>query len=74
MLEGHDRTVYSVTFSHDDTQVASGLADNTIKIWDAGNGTCLKTLKGHGGSVFLVKFLYNGTQVASGSSDNTVKI
>ncbi|CAG8237237.1 unnamed protein product [Penicillium salamii] len=43
-LEGHDRYVGSVVFSHDSSRVASGSDDNTIKIWDAHTGTCLQTL------------------------------
>ena len=36
-----------MAFSHDGTQVVSGLVvDRTVKIWDASSGACLKTLEG----------------------------
>jgi hypothetical protein len=63
-----------VAFSHDVTQVVSGSVDKTVKIWDAGSGAYLKTLKGHSGSVRSVAFSHDGTQVVSGSVDKTVKI
>ena len=55
-------------------QVVSGSDDKTVKIWDAGSGACLKTLKGHSYWVSSVAFSHDGTQVVSGSDDKTVKI
>jgi WD40 repeat protein len=73
-LEGHGGTVRSVAFSHDSTRLASGSGDETVKIWDTGNGDCLQTLKGHGGTVGSVAFSHDSTRLASGSGDKTVKI
>ncbi|KAK5110236.1 hypothetical protein LTR85_001306 [Meristemomyces frigidus] len=44
-LEGHCSNVNSVTFSHG---LASGSEDGTVRIWDANNGQCLRTLENHG--------------------------
>jgi hypothetical protein len=44
MLYGHSNSVWLVAFSHDGTQVVSGSGNNTVRIWDAGSGACLKTL------------------------------
>jgi len=74
MLEGYSDWVWSVTFSPDGQQLASGSGDNTVKIWDAASGECVKTLKGHSGWVRSVTFSPDGQQLASGSGDNTVKI
>ncbi|KAK0747323.1 WD40-repeat-containing domain protein [Apiosordaria backusii] len=73
-LEGHSDSVYSVAFSADGRQLASGSYDNTVKIWDPASGQCLQTLEGHSDSVYSVAFSADGRQLASGSYDNTVKI
>ncbi len=43
-LEGHSDWVKSVAFSYDGTQVVSGSHDQTVKLWDASSGACLKML------------------------------
>ena len=43
-LEGHSSGVYSVAFSHDSARLASASGDNTVKVWDASSGQCLRTL------------------------------
>lgn len=43
-LYGHSNSVNSVAFSHDGTQVVSGVDDKMVKIGNAGSGACLKTL------------------------------
>jgi len=59
----HEYSVYSVAWSPDGKQIASGSFDNTIKIWDAQSGDCQSTLTGHLGwyfffsSYFFLKFL-----------------
>ncbi|KAF1968780.1 WD40 repeat-like protein [Bimuria novae-zelandiae CBS 107.79] len=73
-LEGHSDWVGSVAFSHDSTRLASGSADNTVKVWDVGSGDCLQTLKGHRYAVISVAFSHDSTRLASASYDNTVKI
>ncbi|KAL2884564.1 Vegetative incompatibility protein HET-E-1 [Ceratocystis lukuohia] len=73
-LEGHHRKVTSVVFSNDGQRLASGSADNTVKIWDATSGACVQTLEGHDHQVVSVVFSNDGQRLASGSADNTVKI
>jgi WD40 repeat protein len=53
--------------------LASGSADNTIKIWDPIDGRLKRTLNRHTSSVFALTVLQNG-DLASGSSDQTIKI
>ncbi|KAF2012678.1 WD40 repeat-like protein [Aaosphaeria arxii CBS 175.79] len=66
--------VLSVAWSHDSTWLASGSSDATIKIWDASNVKCLRTLKGHSDRVKSVAFSHDSTWLASGSADTTIKI
>ena len=73
-LIGHNNAVFSVAFNTDATQIVSGSADSTIKIWDSETGLCLKTLTGHNNWVRSVAFNTDATQIISGSDDNTIKI
>jgi WD40 repeat protein len=43
-LEGHSDSVRSVAFSADGQRLASGSHDNTVKVWDAATGACVRTL------------------------------
>jgi WD40 repeat protein len=71
-LKGHEDGVWSVGFSLDGQQLASGSRDKTIKIWDVTTGKDLNTLKGHESGVYSVGFSPDGQKLASGSDDNTI--
>ena len=72
-LQGHDRRIWSVAFSHDNL-LASSSDDHTVKLWDVSSGTCLRTLEGHLNWVNSVAFSPNGKILASGGGDSTVRI
>ena len=54
--------------------MASGSADDTVRLWDAGTGAPLQTLEGHSGLVSSVSFSPDGKLMASGSNDSTVRL
>jgi len=65
-------SAYSVAFSPDGQTIASGLLDNTIKLWNTANGSLIRTLAGHIGPVVSVAFSPDGQTIASGSWDGTI--
>lgn len=67
-LEGHTYPVNSVTFSHDSKLVATASGDNTVKVRDASNAQCLRTLN-VGGVAFLKSFdsTYSYLETGSGT-------
>jgi WD40 repeat protein len=73
-LEGHNSSVYSVNFSPDGKTLASGSADNTIKLWNLETGKEIRTLKGNDNDVKSVSFSPDGKTLASGSWDETIKL
>ncbi|HEY2252701.1 MAG TPA: Gfo/Idh/MocA family oxidoreductase [Planctomycetaceae bacterium] len=60
MLEGHDRVVSAVAFSPDDLSLATGSADESIKLWDLSSGKELRTFEGHSRPVNSLAFTADG--------------
>jgi tetratricopeptide (TPR) repeat protein len=74
ILTGHTGVVYSVVFSPDGQLLASGSADQTIRLWKVGDGSLVRELKGHTRPVQSVAFSPDGQLLASGSNDQTVRL
>ena len=64
--------MWSVAFSPDGTRIASGSADNTMRLWDAASGELLATLEEHW--VNSVAFSPDETRIATGSRNQTVRL
>ena len=58
----------------DDTRIASGSYDKTIRVWDIHSGDCdvVLTLAGHSGTVRCLNL--NGNRLVSGSVDRSIKV
>ena len=54
--------------------VASAGFDGTVRVWDATDGTCLRTLTAHSGGVLSVALSADGRTVVSGGFDRTVRV
>ena len=67
-------TVYCLSYHPSGTQLAMGLKNGNIKLYNQAEGTYrpLATLKGHSRSVRSVCYHPDGHQLASGSDDKTV--
>jgi WD40 repeat protein len=66
--------VLAVAFSPDDKLLASGSADQTIKLWDVVTGKERRTLTGHTDRVSGIAFSPTGKRLASSSGDGTVRL
>jgi len=71
VLKGHDDHVITcLQFSGN--RIVSGSDDNTLKVWSAMTGKCLRTLVGHTGGVWSSQMASN--IIVSGSTDRTLKV
>ncbi|MGF1522954.1 MAG: BTAD domain-containing putative transcriptional regulator [Leptolyngbyaceae cyanobacterium] len=61
------------TPSRDAYVLATGSADQTIKIWDITEGTCLQTIAA-GEAVFAIAWSPDGTKLAGGTKDGRIQI
>ena len=76
-VSGHTNNVYSLAFKPNSYLLASGSADDTIRIWDVGdidNLRHVRTLRGHTERVNNVAWSPDGRTLASASDDGTVRL
>ena len=73
ILEGHSCTVWCLLPFYEDTMLASGSSDNSIKIWDLINWGYIYSLEGHENTISSLVMLKNEF-IGSSSWDNTCKI
>ncbi|XP_025833308.1 F-box/WD repeat-containing protein 7-like isoform X2 [Agrilus planipennis] len=71
MLKGHDDHVITC-LQFCGNHIVSGSDDNTLKVWSATTGKCLRTLVGHTGGVWSSQM--SGSIIISGSTDRTLKV
>lgn len=69
----HTDDIEELSFSPDDSMIATGSRDSTVKVWDL-EGTYLYTLKGHESEVEGVSFSPIGNQLVSASRDGTLVV
>ncbi|HLV35113.1 MAG TPA: hypothetical protein VKY59_08380 [Spirillospora sp.] len=67
VLRGHSLPVNCVAISQDGRWIASGSADQTIRIWHSGSGETVLTLRQHGDPVNGLAFSADGRRLVSGS-------
>uniref|UniRef100_A0A0K0FQR3 Intraflagellar transport protein 122 homolog n=1 Tax=Strongyloides venezuelensis TaxID=75913 RepID=A0A0K0FQR3_STRVS len=66
-------TIYDIAFKPDGTELIAA-ADCKVLVYDASDGTLLKSLKGHKDIVYAVTYSHTGELIASGSADKSVII
>jgi len=72
-LFGHERGIYGIDVSNDNSLIASCSEDMTVKIWAFTNGLCLNTFKANGG-LTSVKMSPDFRLVAASCLDNCAYI
>lgn len=65
---------FSVAFSPNGQRIATGSADQTAKVWEAGSGRELLRLKGHGAGIRSLAFSPDSLRIVTGSLDQTAKV
>ncbi|EAR83186.3 WD domain, G-beta repeat protein (macronuclear) [Tetrahymena thermophila SB210] len=74
-IEGHQRSISSITFSADGKYLATGSKDSTCQIWNAENDFQLQnTIEGHKQYIYSVAFSADGKYLATSSEDDSCKI
>jgi WD40 repeat protein/uncharacterized caspase-like protein len=71
---GHSSRVNCAIFAPDSRWLATGAADNSIRMWDTQSGLELRALHGHSNWIRSLAVNRSGQQLASGSNDRTVKV
>jgi F-box/WD-40 domain protein MET30 len=70
VFKGHSNGVMCLQF--DESILATGSYDNTIKIWDVETGQEIRTLRGHEKGIRALQF--DDTKLISGSIDKSLKV
>ncbi|MEQ9623310.1 hypothetical protein [Coleofasciculus chthonoplastes] len=70
----HSGFISCLTFSPDQTILASASGDQTIRLWDGYTGEFQRSLNGHSNIVWSVAISPDGKTLVSGSADQTIRI
>ncbi|WP_439625365.1 WD40 repeat domain-containing serine/threonine protein kinase [Gemmata sp.] len=73
-LRGHAGSVHAVAYAPDGKRLATGGADNAVRIWDAATGREVACVRGHTGPVNGVAWSPDGGRLATASKDGTARI
>ncbi|KAK8929618.1 Ribosome assembly protein 4 [Metarhizium anisopliae] len=73
-MVGHQKQINHVTFSPDNTLIASTGWDNHTKIWSARDGKFIDTLRGHVATVYQCSFSADSRLLVTASKDTTLKV
>src|SRR5262249_31927192 len=73
-VTGYEGAVYASVFTPDGKILASAGMDCTLKLWDPGTGSLLRTLSGHTNEVNGAAFSPDSKLLASASDDGAVKL
>ncbi|EDZ97043.1 MULTISPECIES: serine/threonine-protein kinase [Oscillatoriales] len=70
----HSAPILTVQISPNNRNIASGSADNTVRVWDRRTGQVLYNHTQHSETVYALAFSPNGRWLVTGSGDRTVHV
>lgn len=73
-LRGHSSLVYSIAWSGDSTQLATGSNDSTARLWRVSDWTTISELRSHLKDIQAVAYSPAESLLATASADHTGKI
>eukprot|EP00536_Pseudo-nitzschia_multiseries_P003602 jgi/Psemu1/236801/estExt_Genewise1.C_560094 len=73
-VRGHDKDINIISIAPNDSVVASGSQDKTVKLWNATDLSLKATLKGHRRGVWDCQFSPIDRVLATSSGDKTIKL
>lgn len=73
-FHGHSREIISLALSADESLMASGGWENTIRLWDIKSKSQIAILEGHTNAIFSLCFVKGNELLISSSQDQTIKI
>ncbi len=73
-FNAHAGSITEIVYSPDGSLIATASKDGSVQIWDATDGSPIRTLTGHSGGVNSIAFSPDGSLLTSGSDDRTAKL
>ena len=73
-IRAHEKDINIVSVAPNDSLIATGSQDKTVKLWKASDLSLHGTLKGHKRGVWDCQFSQHDRVLATGSGDRTVKL
>jgi WD40 repeat protein len=73
-LIGHTNSVFALSFSPDETLLASGSRDVSLKFWDSANFTLVESIVAHMYAINYLSFNEDGNLLVTCSMDKSIKI
>jgi WD40 repeat protein len=68
------KTALAIAFTPDSKGIWAGSEDGTITLWNANDGSLIRTLQGHSGYITSLLLRSNGRVLISSSRDSTVRL
>jgi WD40 repeat protein len=70
---GHDDVVFAVALRPDGAQLATASFDQTVRLWDLGQGGAAGVFRGHSDFVYSLSYTPDGRSLLTGGKDRTIK-